>query len=167
MTESSKPNRIYRPLRVPAGDLAKQDAAAKRAKLSWNEWVLRKLQTAVATLIVLTYACSSPPGSPAQSIPEPSPIGSAGAPSSLPESSAGAAGQSDPSSPVDVLMAPCGPANCDPMPAARAGLPNKLGCYQGICTFACAPAWDAAAAYCTELGGVCSGDASGIVSCQR
>lgn len=167
MTESSKPNRIYRPLRVPADDLAKQDAAAKRAKLSWNEWVLRKLQTAVATLIVLIYACSSPPGSPAQTIPEPSPDGSAGAPSLPPESSGGAAGQSDASGPVDALLAPCGPANCDPDPAGRLGIPNRLGCYQGICTFACAPSWDVAAAECARLGGVCSGDASGIVSCQR
>lgn len=123
----------------------------------------------ICAVIVLTYGCSAPSGSvpPAQTIPEPSPEGSAGAPSLPPESSGGAAGQSDPSGAVDALLAPCGPANCDPDPAGRLGIPNALGCYQGICTFACAASWDAAAAECARLGGVCSGDMSGIVSCQR
>lgn len=54
--------RVYRPLRVPAADLAKQDAAAKKAKLSWNEWVLRKLQSFFIALALVLVGCGSKSG---------------------------------------------------------------------------------------------------------
>lgn len=158
--------RIYRPLRVPAADLAKQDAAAKKAKLSWNEWVLRKLQSFFIALALVVVGCGARDGvcTDAGCPKAPTPQAGEGSAGGASDSVGGAGAGGEAGVPeTGKLFEACGEPSCpwmvgDPGP--------KLICSQGICTFDCLVTPDAAQALCASYGRQCQGDESGVVSCQ-